>query len=138
MKVVAAAAVVALALGIPASASGKFKIWLSLSQQEPRSRVAVRATIRTDTPQRADCRMRLLAVAPGVDVYEALDAFVLSHRTRPAALLGFLVPIARIGPKAWRATLRFPRAGRWRLVVPNWCAGGYALPPPIVRLVVVR
>jgi hypothetical protein len=35
----------------------------------------------------------------------------------------------------WRGVVRFRRAGRWLLVVPNWGAPGYALPPPVVRSV---
>jgi hypothetical protein len=32
----------------------------------------------------------------------------------------------------------FPRRGRWQLIVPNWCAPGYASPLPAVRVVTVR
>jgi len=56
----------------------------------------------------------------------------------PAPRLGFEASAKRIDPKTWRATIRFPRAGRWRLVVPNECAPGYMYPWPAARSVLVR
>ena len=140
VRVFVAVAVVALCV-VPA-ASAKFKVSLSLSHPAPRLGVTVTAVIRADSRQGADCSMRLYAVAPGIDIYEALDAFtsvaVDLHRTRPPSRLGFIIATRRTGAAVWKATIRFPRAGHWKLVVPNWCAGGYALPPPVVRAVAVR
>jgi hypothetical protein len=33
---------------------------------------------------------------------------------------------------------RFPSLGRWELMVPNWGAPGYAIPPPVIRALRVR
>ena len=44
------------------------------------------------------------------------------------------VPLVRMGDR-WAANVRFPRPGSWRLVVPNWGAPGYAIPPPVIRVV---
>jgi hypothetical protein len=95
--------------------------------------------------------MRLLAVAPGVSKSKALAAFIGGgisiigpsgpsfRKIRPTPRMGFLVGMVRTGPTTWRRTIRFPRAGRWRLVVPNWCAPGYVLgTSPVDRAVTVR
>lgn len=138
-----AAVVLAAALVVAPAAQAKFRIRLSLSVGTPVARQAVRVVIRTDTNPGVDCHVLLVAVAPGVDTYDALDAFVAGggssfYRVHATARLGFLAPTTRAGPKAWWAAVHFPHAGRWQLVVPNWCAPGYALPPPIVRRVTVR
>ena len=141
--------VAVLALCIAPAANAKFKVGLFLSNDEPTVRELLRATIHADVRAREDCRMRLLAVAPGADKSKALAAFINGgisiigpsgptfRRIRPTPRLGFLVPLARTGPKMWRATIHFPRVGRWRLVVPNWCAPGYASPLPVERAVTV-
>ena len=43
---------------------------------------------------------------------------------------GFGIRLKRIAPKSWRAAVRLPRPGRWRLVVPNGTHDGFMLPPP--------
>jgi len=132
-------AAAALALGLTSTASAKFPIELSLSSDEPTVGEAVRIVVRTDTRQARGCKMQLLALAPGISKNRALAAFISGgigvigpsgpsfHRIRPTPRMGFLVRMARTGPKTWRRIIRFPRAGRWRLIVPNWCAPGYVL-----------
>jgi hypothetical protein len=52
---------------------------------------------------------------------------------------GVLYPrLRRTGPKEFRATVRFPRGGTWRLIVPNWNDQGSTSPPPVARTVKVR
>jgi hypothetical protein len=94
--------------------------------------------------------MRLVAVAPGIDRYHALDVFIIGgysvngpfgttfHRLRATPRLGFLAHLRRSSATSWQATVKFPRGGRWQLIVPNWCAPGYASPLPAVRVVTVR
>ena len=94
--------------------------------------------------------MRLAAIAPGADRQTALDALInggteidgpsgpMQHALRVTPQLGFRVATLRTTATTWRATLRFPRSGRWLLVVPNWCAPGYASPLPAIRIVSVR
>jgi hypothetical protein len=131
-------------------AAAKDGLRLSISQSRPDVGEPVSATIRTGPVGTGPCRMRLVAVAPGVNRYHALDAFINGgysvmgpsgfsfHRLRPTPRLGFLARLRRTSPTQWRATATFPRRGRWQLIVPNWCAPGYASPPPAVRVIAVR
>jgi hypothetical protein len=128
---------VAVVLATGPGAWAKFRITLSYAPSKPAIGQAVRVVVRAAGPQDKDCRMRLAAVAPAAGVYDVLAAENQLVSTS-ARRLGFFVPLARAGPATWRAVVRFPRGGRWRLVVPNWCAPGYALPPPIVRPITVR
>ena len=126
---------VALLLAAPASA--KFDLSLRLSTDEPRIGEQIRVELRADAHV-GECQMKLVAVAPGVDTQRAVEAFVNGGPARPSARLGFLVRTARTGPGTWRARLRFRRAGRWHLIVPNWCAPGIASPRPVDRVLTVR
>ncbi len=135
MRVAVLAVTVALLLAAPAGA--KFDLSLRLSKAEPRAGEQIRVELRADAHV-GECRMKLVAVAPGVDTYRAVEAFVNGGPGRPTARLGFLVRTARTGPGTWRARLRFDRTGRWHLVVPNWCAPGIASPRPVDRAVTVR
>jgi hypothetical protein len=142
---------VGVALVLASGASAKFGMSLSLSGATPRVHEPVRATILAETRVGTRCDMRLVAVPPGVGTYESLAALESRQAhwvdgpngpvVRYVPLeprFGFLARIVRTGPKTWRATMRFPRRGTWRLVIPNWCAPGYATPPPVARSVVVR
>lgn len=143
-------AVVLLAFAAAPGASAKFGTHLSLSADRPRAQEAVRVLVRTDESPGSDCRMQLLAVAPGVGKFRALDAFIAGgysingpqgfsfHPIRPTPRMGFVRTLARERPKAWRGTIRFPSKGRWRLIVPNWCSPGYTYPLPVDRIVTVR
>jgi hypothetical protein len=114
-------ALVALVL-VPA-AEAKFRLRMILSDGHPTVAQTVLVTLRADPVQPADAKLELVAVPPGVKLYPALRS-----KSR------YRVPVVRDAP-AWRATVRFSRPGRWLLVVPNWGRSGYAIPPPIVRLV---
>ena len=143
-------AVVILALIVAPAASAKVGIVLSLASERPGVRDSVTVVLRTEASQGSKCRMRLLAVAPGVGKYKALNAFVIGgysvsgpqgstfHPLEPTRRMGFLRNLTRVGPRTWHAAIRFPRAGKWRLIVPNWCASGYAATPPVDRVVTVR
>lgn len=43
---------------------------------------------------------------------------------------GFEIKLVRVGPRNWRAIVRLPLPGRWRLVVPNRTHLGFMVPPP--------
>jgi hypothetical protein len=132
------------------AASAKDRVELSLSTDRPRAGASVWVLVRTDEPTGADCRMQLLAVAPGVSRFEALDALVAGgysvngpqgvsfHAIRPTPRMGFVRSMTRVRTKTWLARIRFPTAGRWRLVVPSWCGPGYTYPLPADRPVAVR
>jgi hypothetical protein len=144
------AILVALSLWLAVGAAAKFGVRLSVSPSQPRIGQRVSVLIRTGPVGTGACRMRLLAVAPGIDRYHALDAFIIGgysvngpfgstfHRLRVTPSLGFLAYTRRSSATSWRATVKFPRGGRWQLIVPNWCAAGYALPLPAVRIDTVR
>ena len=82
--------------------------------------------------------MRLIAVAPGVGAYKAVAAFVGGDGSVSLRRLGFELKVVRTNARTWRSTIRFPRPGLWRLVVPNECAPGYMFPLPVNRPVDVR
>jgi hypothetical protein len=139
---------VTVALLVVPTAGAKFGLSLRLSERTPQARDRVRVTLEADAHQGA-CRMRLVAVAPHVDRDLALEALVNGsaavfrpdgslRRVAPSPRLGFLVPLRRTGAGTWHGELRFPRAGAWHLVVPNWCAPGIASPRPLDRALTVR
>ena len=125
--------VLAASLAVAPGAQAGWRLTLVISNRVPAVGETVRAVLRTE-PAQAHCRLRLVAVRPSVDTRRALDVLAV----RPQRSYGFFVPLARKNAKEWRATVRFGRTGPWKLVVPNWCADGYVLPPPIVQVVTVR
>jgi hypothetical protein len=114
-----------LALVLVPAAEAKFRLRMVLSDGHPSVGQTVRVTVHANPVQPPHASLRLLAIPPGVRLYGAL-----------ASERRYAVPLVREG-RGWRATVRFRRAGRWLLVVPNWGAPGYAIPPPIVRVVPV-
>ena len=80
--------------------------------------------------------MRVVVVAPGVSVKRALRSLEGGPGSRrigrwDAFRLGSL---RSVGELRWTGTLRPNRAGRWTLIVPNWCAPGFVLPQGVTRL----
>jgi hypothetical protein len=43
--------------------------------------------------------------------------------------------LKHVSRTTWRAVVTFSRAGRRRLVAPNWALSGYSMPVPLVRAV---
>jgi hypothetical protein len=135
-----------LALG----AAAKFGVRLLLSPSQPRVGQAVSILIRTGPVGTGSCRMQFLAVAPGINRFKALDPLLSGayavggpqgssvHRLRTTSRFGFRQRMQRSTPTEWKATVKFPRAGEWHLIVPNWCAPGWASPLPADRKVTVR
>jgi hypothetical protein len=137
----ATAFVVAMALVVAPAATAKFRMQLMVSPAQPRAHALVRVEIRADEPLGRDAVMKLGAVAPGAAFMDVVAqvAGQGAFANRPLVLKdSFAVRLRRVSASTWRGTLRFPRAGAWRLVVPNWGAPGYANPVPIVRAVRVR
>jgi hypothetical protein len=118
-----ALAVLAAALVAVPVAEAKFRLRMVLSDGHPTVGQAVDVKLHTDPVLPRNMSLRLLAIPAGVGLYGAL-----AEEDR------YAVQVRREG-RGWRATVRFRRAGNWRLVVPNWGAPGYAIPPPIVRVV---
>lgn len=117
-------------------AEAKFAVHLSIAPAQPRTGELATVRLRTGDTGDAPCTMRVVAVAPGASLVRALDALVID-RVR-ATPLGLRVRLRRGGATSWSGSVRFPRPGRWRVVVPNWCASGYAIPQPATRVVDVR
>lgn len=122
MKVLAA---VLAALALAPAAEAKFRIRLTLSDATPAVEQRVRVSLRAEVADPAGIELRLIAQPPGVHRDVALG-----RESR------YRVPLVLSG-SVWRGTLRFSRPGRWFLIVPNWGAPGYAIPPPLVRSVLV-
>ena len=115
-----AVAVAAAALASPA-AEAKFKVSLAVEPAQPIARQPVRVTMRTDIVLPKRQTMSLIAIGPW----------------RQQSGQGVLdVRLVRIGARAFRASLRFPYAGRWRVQVVS--APDSAPLPPVARQVRVR
>ncbi len=136
MKIAAAA--VALALFLAPTASAKVKLWLTLSDRTPAVRQPVTVVLHSEV--RLDFNLKLIAVAPGKDWFDVVGTVTGDSREARATIPrdGFAIPVVRLAPKRWRAVVRFPRPGRWRLVIPNEAPTGIMLPPPVMVPVAVR
>jgi hypothetical protein len=115
----------ALAAGLLTAtpAEAKFSISLTVDPAQPWAKQPARVIVRTGIALPRKHGLRLQAVGPGKARYETTF---------------FDVRLLRTGPRAFKATVRFPRGGRWRLIVPNWGAPGSAYPPPVNRRVRVQ
>jgi hypothetical protein len=132
MKALAAAVIVALVLC--ASALAKFQIAVAASDTTPA--VGQRVTLIVRSEHRLDYNLRLIAVAPGRNIFRVV-ATITGDTSRPdpnIARNGFEVPLVRIAPDRWRGTVRFRSTGRWRVVVPNGAPVGVVIPAGVARL----
>jgi len=137
-----AALVVAFALAVAPAATAKFRMRLTVAPAQPRAHTVVHVAIRADEPLGHGAVMKLAVVAPGaalMDVVAKVAGQGGSATSYPRVLRdSFAVRLRRVSASTWRGAFRFPGAGSWRLVVPNWGAPGYASPLPLVRSIRVR
>ena len=141
MRRLSLVALVALAcLALAPVAGAKFGMALVLGKGSPRAGAPFTVSLRTDVDLPPDHELRLIAVAPGRIRSEVLGTITAStgDPTARVPVDGFEVTLVRVRPDRWRGVVSLPRKGRWQLVVPNWGPEGYAIPPPLVRFVVVR
>src|SRR3954447_2653208 len=113
-------ALCAAALAAPA-ALAKGRISVVVANPTPRVGQPFTVSVRTDYVVPRDDWLRLIAVAPGKGWYDVVGT-VTGDSSRAHASIprdGFEITLKRIAPKRWRAAVRLPRPGRWRLVVPN-------------------
>lgn len=106
----------------------RFKISIVPTDATPA--VGERVTLVVRSEQALDHDLRLIAVAPGQPVFRVV-ATITGDTSRPVPNVdrhGFEIRLARIAPSRWRGRARFSRAGRWRLVVPNWAPVGVVVP----------
>jgi hypothetical protein len=132
MKALAATGVVALVLC--GSALAKFQISVSASDTTPT--VGQRVTMIVRSERRLNYNLRLIAVAPGKDIFRVIATITgnTSHPDPNTARNGFEVRLVRIAPNRWRGTVRFRSTGRWRVVVPNGAPVGVVMPAGVARL----
>jgi hypothetical protein len=80
----------------------------------------------------ADDWLRLIAVAPGREWYDVVGTVTGDSSSARANIPrgGFEIKLVRMGARTWRAVVRLPRPGRWRLVVPNGTHVGFMVSPP--------
>lgn len=119
------------AIAAPA-AFAKGRISITLSDTTPRVGQQFTVRVRTGWVVPANDWLRLMAVAPDKDWYQVVGT-VTGDSTRTHADLphdGFEIKLLRVGPRNWRALVRLPRPGRWRLVTPNGTHLGFMVPPP--------
>jgi hypothetical protein len=119
------------AVGAP-SALAKGRITVSVGDSTPRAGQAFRVTVRTGFVVPANDWLRLIAVAPGKGWYDVVGKVTGDSAIARASIPrdGFEIKLARVSPRTWRAVVRLPRPGRWRLVVPNGTHVGFMIPPP--------
>jgi hypothetical protein len=131
VKTVLALAVCAATIAAP-TALAKGRISVALGDSTPRIGQPFTVYVRTDYVVPADDWLRLIAVAPQKDWYDVVGKVTgdssLAHAQIPRD--GFEIKLVRTGARTWRAVVRLPRAGRWRLVVPNGTHVGFMVPPP--------
>jgi hypothetical protein len=131
-------AIVAVVLAVAPPAAAKLRLGLRVGDSNPR--VGQLVTVVLSSERRLGYDLKLIAVAPGESWYDVVGT-ITGDSSRANARIprdGFAVPVARVAGNRWRARVRFPRAGRWRLLIPNGAPEGFMIPPPVVRVVSVR
>jgi len=114
------------------AAFAKGRITVSVADRTPRVGQPFAVELHTGWVVPAYDWLRLIAVAPGNDWYDVVGT-VTGDSSRAHANIphdGFEITLKRTAPTRWRALVRLPRAGRWRLVVPNGTHAGFMVPPP--------
>jgi hypothetical protein len=99
------ALVAALALLAAPAAEAKFSISFTVKPAPVWAKQPARVIVRTGVALPRQNGLRLSVVGPWHARYG--NAF-------------FEAPLRRTGPKTYQATVRFPRGGVWKLIVPNW------------------
>jgi hypothetical protein len=135
---------VALGLCIAAvaapAASAKGQISVRLGDSTPRVGRPFSVYIRTGYVVPSNDWLRLIAVAPEKGWYDVVGTVTGDSSEAHANLPhdGFELKLVRTGAYTWRAVVALPRAGRWRLVVPNGTHAGFMVPPPAAWMPWVR
>ncbi len=132
--------VIVLVLAPRLAAAGNARLHVSLPDGVTARHPATLAVAST-RPQ-PEMKLRVVLVAPDTPVMDVVAA--LTEGGTPAGSSarfprdGFAVLARRVSSTTWKVRLAFPRAGRWRVVVPNWTLSGYTTPFPTIASVRVR
>ena len=132
-----------MAVALPGSvviATAKVPLTIAASSATARVGDVVTVTTRLEVPDGngVPCPgMRIDAIAPGITIHRALKTLEGGQSSVAITRRAFrLASIRQRGPQAWTARIRFPTAGRWRFIVPNWCAQGYVIPEGVATVTV--
>jgi hypothetical protein len=140
LRVIVLGLMLATALVTVPTAAAKFKLTLVLGKGSPAAGQAFTVSLRTEIELPPEHDLMLVAVAPGRSRSNVIGTVTGASSLADASIPrdGFAIELTRVRPDRWRGIARLPRKGKWQLVVPNWVANGYAIPPPLIRVVVVR
>lgn len=127
------AASVVAGLTFSAPGTAKFPVSVIASDTTPVVGERVAVVVRSE---RLRYNLRLLAVAPDRNVFRVATTLTgdTQHPVPGVGLKGFEIPLVRIAPDRWRAVVRLPSTGRWRLIVPNFGPVGVVYPAGVARL----
>lgn len=132
-------AVVALLVVPCVVAAGNAQLHLSLAR-DVTARHETTLMVRSTKPQ-PEPKLKVIVVAPRASVMDVVSALTDGGTAGSYVEIprdGFAVIARRVSATAWKVRLTFPRAGRWRVVVPNWALSGYTTPFPAVARVLVH
>jgi hypothetical protein len=105
------------------------------------ARHAATLVVRAKRPQ-PETKLRVVLVAPRASVMDVVAALTQGGTAAGSSVDiprdGFAVVARRFSTTSWKVRLAFPRAGLWRVVVPNWTLNGYTTPFPAIVSVRVR
>jgi hypothetical protein len=135
----AALLLVAAAIAAPA-ASAKGRIAIRVGDSTPAVGRGFTVYVHAGWRVPPNDWLRLIAVAPGKSWFDVVGRVTGDAASARADLPhdGFEIAMHRLGPSDWRAVVRLPRTGRWRLVVPNGTHLGFMVPPPAAWMPWVR
>jgi hypothetical protein len=123
---------VCVALVAAPAALAKGRIDVVVADRTPRAGHAFAVDVRTGFVVPPDDWLRLVAVAPGKSWFDVVGRVTGAASSARVSIPrdGFAIPLRRVAPKHWRAVVRLPSPGRWRLVLPNGTHVGFMTPPP--------
>jgi hypothetical protein len=133
-SVAAVSVVCALLLAPAAVAKGKY----SFRVDRATARVGQPVSFVLTSSWAPRYNLRVFAIAPGKNWYDVVGTITGDSSIAEAQIPrdGFQVRIARVAPKRWRGVVKFPSAGRWRLVEPCGCERGISTPQATAAVVV--
>ena len=134
------AALVCVALVAVPAASAKGRIDVRVGDSTPQVGKPFTVYVHAGWRVPPNDWLRLMAVAPNKDWFNVVGK-ITGDVSRAHADLphdGFEIEMHRLGPSDWRAVVRLPRVGRWRLVIPNGTHAGVMVPPPAAWMPWVR